>query len=68
VTQAVTFSTVWITDATKCFATAKSISESDQGVIKEQIAGLYPGHKVDTLMASLTCKEFFDEFSRSLAF
>lgn len=51
----------------KFYATTYGISESDKEVISEQISVLYKV-KMNTKMANLTCKDFFTEFWRSLAF
>lgn len=51
----------------RCFATTLGISESDKGVIQNQIRNLYKDN-LSTQMANVKCSEFFSEFWRSLSF
>ena len=54
----------------KCvFATAKGISDSDLVIVTQQIEVLFndPKLRKHTLLKSLTCSGFFDEYWRSLA-
>lgn len=51
----------------RCFATTLGISESDKGVIQNQISNLYKDN-LNTQMANVKCSEFFSEFWRSLSF
>ncbi len=52
----------------KCFATALTISNSDQEIIRKQICMLYRIINDDIIMVKLKCGSFFSEFCRSLAF
>ena len=51
----------------RCFATTLGISDSDKGVIQNQIRNLYQDN-LNAQMANVKCSEFFAEFWRSLSF
>ena len=50
-----------------CYATALGISESDKHVVTNQIRQLYNAN-LQVHISSVSCREFFDEYWRSLSF
>ncbi len=50
-----------------CYATTFGISESDKEVVSQQMSKLY-GVSINSRMVNLKCREFFEEFWRSLSF
>ncbi len=53
-----------------CFATTYDMSDSDKGVIHNQIKEMYGRYGIDLLvvMSNLPCNEFLKDFWRTLAF